>query len=159
MILGETKNFLTELIKVSESTPNVLDANGIIIATFLSMAEPSELTDYFKSNKRNFLIFDLNPENSGVNITKPDIHKGLFGFLEEMDKDKLEMMTNSLMDEITSIDISMSAGTKQTKSLKSKPEITIEEKLENALKIEDYHLAAKLRDEIKKLNKKNRKGQ
>jgi hypothetical protein len=60
--MGDTKNVLPEIVKISETKPNILDSKGILIATFASIAEPKEITDYFKLNGRNFLVFDLNEE-------------------------------------------------------------------------------------------------
>jgi hypothetical protein len=91
--MGNTKNVLPEIIKVSENEPNILDAKGILIATFTSNAEPRELSDYFKLNGRNFLIFDLNENNSGYHIAKEEINEGLFGFLREMGEDTLKLRT------------------------------------------------------------------
>ena len=85
VIMGNTKNALPEIEKISESKVNVLDAKGILIATFSSNFEPCELSDWFKDNNRSFLVFDLSTENSGFNITKPDVHEGLFSFLNDID--------------------------------------------------------------------------
>ena len=46
VILGDTKNVKDEIQKVSETEPNVLDAKGIVIATFSSLMEPIELNDW-----------------------------------------------------------------------------------------------------------------
>jgi hypothetical protein len=100
VIMGDTKGVTIEIEKVSDDKPNILDARGIVIATFSSALEPKELTDWFKLNQRSFFVFDLDPENSGYNITKEEIHKGLFGFLDEMNKDILKKRASNLMDAI-----------------------------------------------------------
>jgi hypothetical protein len=87
--MGDTKGVLNEITKISETKPNVLDAKGVLIATFSSIAEPNELTEWFTENNRNFLIFDLNKKSSGFNITKKEIHEGLFGFLNEINVDEM----------------------------------------------------------------------
>ncbi len=102
VIMGDTKNVLGEILKISETQPSVLDANGILIATFMSNADPKELGDYFKLNGRNFLLFDLNEENSSTYFAKKEINDGLFGFLKEMGIDDLKQKTDELIDEITS---------------------------------------------------------
>jgi len=98
--MGKNDNFLPEIIKVSESKPNVLDATGIVIATFTSAMEVEELTDYFKTNDRNFLLFDLDKNHSGFHITKDKVHQGLFGFLggdrEQYLKEKSEELLHEL---------------------------------------------------------------
>lgn len=102
VIMGETEGALSEIVKISETKPNVLDAKGIVIATFSSVGEPKELTDFFKSYNRNFFLFDLNSENSGFNIVKEEINEGLFGFLKKMGDESLKEKTDKLMMEITS---------------------------------------------------------
>ena len=122
VVMGETKNVVPEIVKISETKPNVLDSKGILIATFSSIVEPSEITDYFILNKRNFLLFDLNKENSGFFINKPDIHEGLFGFLSEYDDDALRKKTDELM---SSIDVEFTSTTVETKSRPLRTEFTI----------------------------------
>lgn len=146
VVMGNTKDVLAEIIKISEIKPNVLDAKGVLIATFSSIAEPKELTEYFKSCNRNFLIFDLNPENSGFHITKPDINEGLFGFLKEMNEDILNVKFNSLIEEISSTTVTTKVTQKDTVS-------SLEEQLQDAIDTEDFELAVKLRDKIAAMSK------
>jgi len=89
VIMGDTKNVMIEIEKVSEIKPNILDAKGILISTFSSSLEPSELTDWFKLNKRSFLLFDLDKDMSGYNIMKSEIHQGLFGFVDTINLIKM----------------------------------------------------------------------
>jgi hypothetical protein len=93
VIMGDInrESTIPYVIKISDSNPNILDAKGIIITTFMSVMEPKELTDYFKSLNFNFLLFDLNDDTSGFNFTKVDIQEGLFGFLNQ---DRGEYLTN-----------------------------------------------------------------
>ena len=100
VIMGDTKGVFNEIEKVSDDKPNVLDARGIVIATFSSALTTKELTDWFKLNQRSFFVFDLDPETSGYHITKKEIHDGLFGFLATMDNDILKKRASNLMDAI-----------------------------------------------------------
>ncbi len=100
-----------EIEKVSDSKINILDARGILIATFTSALTPKELSDVFKLNQRNFLLFDLNEENSGFNITKKDVNDGLFGFLKEMSDIDLEDRAIDFLK-----DVEMTSSTKDIKS-------------------------------------------
>lgn len=102
VVMGETKEVIPEITKIAETTPHILDAKGILIATFSSVVEPRELTDYFKLNGRNFILFDLNSDNSGYHIIKDEINEGLFGFLKDMNEENLKQKTNSLIQEISS---------------------------------------------------------
>jgi hypothetical protein len=102
VVMGETDGVIKEITSIAEKGPNILDAKGILIATFMSNAEPSELTDFFKNMNRNFLIFDLNKDYSGFNILKEDISKGLFGFLDNLSEGFLKQKTEDLIQELTS---------------------------------------------------------
>ena len=138
VVMGNTVGVVKEIHKVSEIEPNVLDAKGLLIATFSSVVEPKELTAFFTLNKRNFLLFDLNPNNSGFNIQKKEISNGLFSFLTEMNAETLVNKTNDLMYEIE--------NDKQVDTIQS-----LEEQLQTAVSLEDFELAVKLRDKINKL--------
>jgi hypothetical protein len=105
VIMGDTVNVVTEISSIADSKPNVLDAKGVLISTFTSFAEPRELTDFFKQKNRNFLIFDLNSDNSGFNIVKEEINHGLFGFLDAFTEDELQKRTQDLIHELTSTTI------------------------------------------------------
>lgn len=100
VIMGNTQNVFFEIEKVSETTPNVLDGGGIVVATFSSAIEVKELSEWFKLNNRNFLVFDLDQKSSGFHIFKEDIHKKLFGFLNEFNDETLKKRTNDLINAI-----------------------------------------------------------
>ena len=85
VVMVNTVGVLDEIRKVCESEPQHLNATGILIATFSSLFEPNELTEWFKENNRNFLIFDLDKKSSGVNLLRKEMHEGLFGFLNDVD--------------------------------------------------------------------------
>ncbi len=126
IIMGNTDNVKAEVLKVAETEPNILDANGIVIATFTSAFEPREMTDYFKEHKRNFMFFDMNIENSGYHITKKNINDGLFGFLKDMNEDALNDKRDRLIQEISSSTVSNNV---QRKNKKTNPDqyISLEE--------------------------------
>ena len=136
VVMGDTLGVQAEIQKISETTPNILDAKGILIATFSSLAEPSELTEWFIENKRSFLVFDLDKESSGYHIVKRAIHEGLFGFLKNVNPDEL---TKDFEEAIE-----LSSQTKTTKTKQNKP--TLEQQLKEALDREDYEKAAEIRD-------------
>lgn len=127
VVMGNTKNILPEIIKISETKPNMLDAKGIIISTFTSNIEPRELSDYFKLNKRNFLLFDLNENNSGFHIGKEEINEGLFGFLKDMGETELRQKTDDLIHEISSTTVTNKITKYSSKTNKTEPDISIED--------------------------------
>jgi|ERR1035437_3208616 hypothetical protein len=97
VVIGNTEGVEDEIKKISESGPNSIKGGGLVVATFSSAAEPKELNDWFRLNKRSFFLFDLNAETSGFHIIKPDIHEGLFGFLKTVN---LDDKTEELLREI-----------------------------------------------------------
>ena len=98
IIMGDTKNVLSEIEKISDGTPNVLDAKGIIISTLVSALTINEINEWFKLHNRSFFVFDL--RKSGFNITKPEIHEGLFSFLDIDKKTILDKRMSDLLDAI-----------------------------------------------------------
>lgn len=101
VIMGDTIDAVGEIEKISESKPNILDCKGILIATFTSFVDVKEITAWFTFNNRNFLVFELDPDSAGFFITRKDIHKGLFGFLDKTkDKDSLDSRTMDLLRSI-----------------------------------------------------------
>jgi hypothetical protein len=139
VIMGNTKDAYKCVAKIAENQPNIVDAKGVFIATFSSFAEPVELSNYFKSYTLNFMVFDLDTENSGYNFINPEINNGLFGFLKNMDKDFMNEKTNALIKEISGATIE-----------KSTKVISLEEQLSKAVEDENYDLAVILRDKINK---------
>lgn len=89
-----------EIEKISESKPNILDAKGIIIATFTSLVEVQEISAWFNMCKRSFLVFELNEENAAWQINKPDIQEGLFGFLKKLNEKELNTKTSDFLKTI-----------------------------------------------------------
>jgi hypothetical protein len=96
VIMGDTQDAVGEIEKISESKPNILDCKGILISTFTSFVDVKEITAWFTFNNRNFLVFELDDDTSGYFITRKDIHKGLFGFLDKED-DSLDWKTMELL--------------------------------------------------------------
>lgn len=100
--MGNTTDVMKEIQSVADSAPNSLNAVGIIISTFSSFMEAPELTDYFKEQGRDFVLFDLNSQYSGFNFLKDNIQQGLFGFLTEHGDEEMRSRTADLIKEITS---------------------------------------------------------
>lgn len=98
--MGRTEGVTIEIEKISESKPNILNAKGLVIATFTTFVSVQEISAWFKMNKRSFFIFELNEETSDCFIDKVQIQEGLFGFLKNINKDKLENKTQEFLDVI-----------------------------------------------------------
>lgn len=100
VFMGFLEGLGPEIEKISESKPNILDAKGIIIATFTSLVEVQELSAWFTMCKRSYLVFELNEENAAWSINKPDIQEGLFGFLKKLDGKELDTKTSDFLKTI-----------------------------------------------------------
>lgn len=118
LVIGDTIGVLDEIKKISETDPIIIDGKGLFISTFISASSPSELTEFFKLDKRNFMLFELNEETSGVNIMKPETHEGLFGFLKVFKQESINDMTDRLMN-----DIKLTSDTRDFKSSVKKRKI------------------------------------
>ncbi len=99
IILGDTQNVNDEIRKIAEVEPNLLAVKGITIATFTAFVSPSELKEWFKQHGRNVIVFDLDENSSGVHFTKPDIQKGLFGFIEHINLDEMNQQFLDTVEE------------------------------------------------------------
>lgn len=129
VIMGDKENVYSDIIKISESRPNYLNAKGIAIITFTSIMDVEEITELFKSSEKNFLLFNLNKSNSGFNFIKPEIHEGLFGFIN---KDRDEFLTEK--SKLLQQEIEFTSGSTTSKinepqlSIDDIPKLTLEEK-------------------------------
>jgi len=110
VLMGETSGCKLEIGKIAEDSPRFLEAKGIVISTFTSIAEVGEITDYFKSLNRNFLIFDTNPETSGYFLTNEGLNDALFGHITKEYDLELEDLTNELIDDVSSVNEKASSG-------------------------------------------------
>lgn len=99
VVMGDTEGVLPEISKVSDSKPKVLNSVGVVISTFISVADAKELEDYFKSLERNFFLFEVGANNAGYNIKNKKVHNGLF---KDMEKNfsNLKSKSDRIMDEI-----------------------------------------------------------
>jgi hypothetical protein len=99
VFIGDVKGVQLEVRKISEES-KFLGKKGMTISTFVSVAEPAELSDYFKSFDRNFLLFDLNEDYSRVNLLDKTKAKELFKIVDKHTDKTLEEMSNKLIDDI-----------------------------------------------------------
>ena len=104
IIMGNTEGVFKEIEKISDTKPNILDAKGIVIATFTTFVDVKEISAWFTLNNRSFLVFELNPDSSGFLITKKDVHEGLFGFLGQTTEEHLDSKTFEFLRAMTSPD-------------------------------------------------------
>ena len=104
IIMGNTDGVFKEIEKISDTKPNILDAKGIVIATFTTFVDVKEISAWFTVNNRSFLVFELNPDTSGYLITKKEVHEGLFGFLGQTTEEHLDSKTFEFLKAMTNLD-------------------------------------------------------
>ncbi len=102
--MGQIDGAISEIKNVSETDPSnfLSKSGGILVSTFSCFIEPAELTEYFKSFQRNFVVFELDVNTFGTNFVEPQVQEGLFGFLSYLNKDVMEAKANELMSQINS---------------------------------------------------------
>lgn len=101
VILGETKNSKLEIEKISEGSIKYVPGRNIILCTFLSILNVGELTEYFKSFDKNFLLFEINNKVSGFNIKDKTIEEQLFGTIHNDYLSELTNMSSEFLDFIS----------------------------------------------------------
>lgn len=99
-VMGNLIGAKDDILKIAETKPRYIDAKGILIATFASVAEPAELEDFFRYEGRSFVVFDLDKKSSGYSFDNEKLHSHLFGYLIDSEE-KLREMSNNLMDNIS----------------------------------------------------------
>lgn len=111
VVLGKVEGALMEIVNVSDNKPKTLPAKGLLICTFNSVADASELEDYFTSLGRTFFLFEVGADNTGYNVSNEEVHEALFGDIESKDNnlsEKSKSLLNAILD---SVDLQPSSGT------------------------------------------------
>lgn len=117
IFFNPTSTLDKEVNRIVHSTYNKIGGNGLSIYTFSSGLDIPMLKDYFESLDRNFLVFNLDKENAGFNITDKEKESLLFGFINDDDEvSKYESLSNELMDELLS-------ESKKTNKIESTPNL------------------------------------
>tara|TARA_R110000782_G_scaffold141971_3_gene234680 strand:- start:529 stop:1050 length:522 start_codon:yes stop_codon:yes gene_type:complete len=124
VVMGKMGTVKDEIIKIAETKPRYLDATGILMATFASVAEPAELEEFFKKDGRSFFIFDLNKENSAYHLDNLSFNKHLFGDALEREE-KVREMSARIMEEISGSTPNINGITE----IKGMPKIKIDPKI------------------------------
>lgn len=124
--LGIVDGIIDEVKRISETDPRVLPQKGVVIATFSSVMEPSELRDFFNKPNRTFFIFEVDEDISAYHIGREDIHERLFGYIEDNGEEVLNMMTEKLMGDIRSSGGTVgTSGSTRTNKSETKAEIVV----------------------------------
>lgn len=100
IVLGNVDGAKEEIKKISETDVKFANTKGLIMATFSSVATPSELKAYFQSFNRNFFLFEIGHDNYGVNLNDATIMNHLFGEYEENGDSLANDLTTKLFKNI-----------------------------------------------------------
>jgi hypothetical protein len=98
--MGTMDGVKDDILKVAETKPRYLDATGILIATFASVADPAELEEFFKRDGRSFFIFDLDAGNSAFHLDNLKLYTHLFGYQKDQEA-KLREISSRILDDIS----------------------------------------------------------
>lgn len=126
VILGRVEGVKEEISKISETAVRYVDAKGIVIATFSTVATTLELKEFFTLNNRSFVLFEMGDGNYGVNLTNKAIHEHLFGQHDNTGSDILNTLTGKLLSDISAsmgsyiVPEPVISGSSQTRSVRSK---------------------------------------
>lgn len=124
--MGQTDGAITEIIKISQEVIGVMNAGGIIIVTFTSVMDMSELNDYFKLNNRNFMLSIIDKKSFSYNILKTEINNELFGRLPIQNM-KIIKMSDDLNKELKINKLNEKTGTTLEIKIDNRKIITNEE--------------------------------
>lgn len=78
IILGWVDGVKDEISKISGTAVRYIDAKGIVIATFSTVASTLELREFFTSSNRSFVLFEMGDDNYGVNLVNKALQAHLF---------------------------------------------------------------------------------
>jgi len=90
VILDNVKGIKKEILSVSDSQPRYIDAENLVITTFKSALNATELKNYFQSYERSFLLFEMGKGNYGTHIMKKTLNDHLFASIEIEQDDEVQ---------------------------------------------------------------------
>lgn len=142
---NEMRDSKDEVIRISESKVNFVSGTGIIISTFYSILTINELTDYFKNNGRNFIVFELNKKTYGSYISDEPTYNTLFGNIEKNDEYFLNEISAKLAKDIVS-------------SIKSQNRFNCSgQTISDATIVKEYNVVESIEDYVNSLSEIERK--
>jgi hypothetical protein len=149
IVLGDIEGAKAEITKISESEVNLLEAKGLIIATFQSVVSVSELNDYFKLNERNFILFQMNHDTYAAHVKDKNINRQLFEEIVKDDETRKGMGSKLVSDIIKSLrDNSVSMT---THSGFSSTNDTLTSTIEDDIKVFEEYVETLDEEEVKDL--------
>jgi len=149
--LGTTEELKEDLTIISETSVNFVSGEGLIIATFQTAFMMPEIEELLKMSNRSYIIFEMTAGFYSASIENKEFQEALFGGEIDSSKTPFHLMDEALKNVRNGIFFSKEKISDITDN--QVDDITYksdEELLEEALNVEDYERAAKLRDKINK---------
>ncbi len=146
--LGKVDDLKDDLTVISETSINFVSGEGLLIATFLSGFHIGEIEELLKMNERSYIIFEMTPGFFSANIENKEFQNALFGEIinNQNSFSKMEEALRKIREGLKNNGV----GFEMFNDAVVSEEKTDEEKLQDAIKDEDYEEAARLRDKINK---------
>lgn len=156
---NEIEELKEDLTIISETDINFVSGEFLIIATFSSAFNVTEINELLSMSEKSFIVFEMTPGFFTANLKNKEYQNTLFGGNIDTTKnpfinleETLSKFKDQIKDEIkdTIIPDILDFANEIFIEEVEKEKKSYEELLEDALKNEDYEEAAKLRDKIKK---------
>ena len=77
--LGNIKDLTKLLTEISESEVSFVSGTGLVIATFMSSWNISEIEKYLNENEKSYIVFEMTPGFFSANIRDDKFQETLFG--------------------------------------------------------------------------------
>lgn len=77
--LGNIKDLTKLLTEISESEVSFVSGTGLVIATFMSSWNISEIEKYLNENEKSYIVFEMTPGFFSANIRDEKFQQTLFG--------------------------------------------------------------------------------
>ena len=77
--LGNIKDLTKLLTEISESEVSFVSGTGLVIATFMSSWNISEIEKYLNENEKSYIVFEMTPGFFSANIRDDKFQQTLFG--------------------------------------------------------------------------------
>lgn len=77
--LGNIKDLTKLLTEISESEVSFVSGTGLVITTFMSSWNISEIEKYLNENEKSYIVFEMTPGFFSANIRDDKFQQTLFG--------------------------------------------------------------------------------
>jgi len=97
IVIENTKGLKSDIIKIAEGRPRLLDTPSFALATFSSAFDVNELKELFSHGGRSVIIFEIEDGKYGALLNDKLKHDFVFGHIQEFGKEIAKDMTDKLV--------------------------------------------------------------